>query len=57
MLTSPEVKKIALGNTSSREMTRFPFSLVPTFLGPMTLILHLVALSATLGRSRRRLFA
>jgi hypothetical protein len=54
MLTSPGVKKIASANDTSREMTRFPFSLVPTFLGPMTLILHLVALNAALGRSGNR---
>lgn len=38
---------------SPRAMSGFPLGLVPTFLGPVTLILHLMALSISLsGRNR-----
>ncbi len=42
ILASPDVNLAGAG-TTARLMTQFPWSLVPTFLAPLFIILHLVA--------------
>jgi len=46
VLTSSTRFGLAWGGITSRPMNQFPQSLVPVFIGPFVLILHLLALSA-----------
>ena len=57
ILTSPTPLGIFASDVTSQAMSRFPLSLVPTFLGPVVLILHLMALAIAheQGRSRVKL--
>jgi len=48
MLTSSEKFGLVSGGVTSQAMSHFPMSLVPTFVGPMVLIFHLLVLSAVL---------
>jgi hypothetical protein len=45
ILTSPTPAGILAGDVTSQAMSEFPLVLVPTFLGPLILILHLIALT------------
>jgi hypothetical protein len=46
VLTSSPRFGLVEGGITSQPMTRFPMSLVPTFIGPLVLICHLLALVA-----------
>ena len=52
ILTSPTPLGVLAASVTSQAMSDFPLSLVPTFLGPVVLILHLTAL--TIARDRRQ---
>jgi len=47
ILTSSDRFGLVEGGVTIQPMTEFPLSLVPTFIGPMAVVLHLLALSAT----------
>src|SRR5262249_26712734 len=53
ILTSPTPLGILASDITSQAMCRLPLSLVPTFLGPVVLILHLMALAIAYERPRR----
>jgi len=48
MLTSSETLGFVSDGVTTQAMSRFPMSLVPTFVGPLVLILHLLVLAAVL---------
>jgi hypothetical protein len=58
ILTSSNEWGLTFGGPTSQAMTRFPISLVPTFVGPLMVTLHLLAISqgwaveSDRGRSR-----
>lgn len=52
VLTSPTPLGVLATGVTSQAMSDFPLSLVPTFLGPVVLILHLAALA--IARQRRQ---
>jgi hypothetical protein len=54
VLTSPGPLGALAHLGSSQAMAGFPLSLVPTFLGPVMLLLHLIALAGLLDPTRKR---
>ncbi|HXJ40670.1 MAG TPA: hypothetical protein VNH18_15425, partial [Bryobacteraceae bacterium] len=55
MLTSSERFGLVSGGVTSQSMTRFPMSLVPTFVGPFVWILHQLVLAAILLQRREKM--
>jgi hypothetical protein len=49
-MTSPGPAQIFQTTPTSALVTRFPLALVPTFLGPRAVVLHVVSLWQLLGR-------
>jgi hypothetical protein len=52
ILTSPTPFGLLAGEVTSQPITRFPMSLVPTFVGPLVLNGHLSALIAASAERR-----
>jgi hypothetical protein len=55
VLTSPTPFGLLAGEITSQPITRFPMSIVPTFIGPFVLNGHLSALAAAHGHAKHRL--